>query len=230
MSGERVEREAYLARLEGMVFGDDPRRGYFLNNTFYNPEFELQFSLPDGWEHARQGTVAQAVHPDRDAVVVVGTIDVESAEEGRAALTAGEGVSELERREASLNGLPALISEFQAETEGGPVRGVGAFVAHEGAVFQILGYARPEAWDRNEAVMRQSVESVSPIQDPERLDVEPRRIQLVRIDQAMSLEEFERRHPSVVPLDTLALMNGLEVDERLPAGTRVKRVTGPESP
>jgi hypothetical protein len=46
----------------------------------------------------------------------------------------------------------------------------------------------------------------------------------------MTLEEFARRYPSTVDLETLAIINHLEGNERIPAGTEVKRVVGGELP
>ncbi len=42
----------------------------------------------------------------------------------------------------------------------------------------------------------------------------------------MTLAEFHRRYPSITDLETLALINHLEPDDRLEAGTTIKRVVG----
>jgi hypothetical protein len=42
----------------------------------------------------------------------------------------------------------------------------------------------------------------------------------------MTLREFATRYPSTVDLETLALINQVEPDQRLAGGTKVKRVVG----
>jgi hypothetical protein len=50
----------------------------------------------------------------------------------------------------------------------------------------------------------------------------------VKVDQEMSLEEFNRRHPSNAPLEKIALINGLGLENgaRLKAGQLAKIVVG----
>ena len=49
---------------------------------------------------------------------------------------------------------------------------------------------------------------------------------MVTLPQAMTLRDFDRRYPSTVPLEKVALLNNAEVDAQFPAGERVKRVVG----
>ena len=52
------------------------------------------------------------------------------------------------------------------------------------------------------------------------------RLQLVTLDRAMNLEQFNQRYPSPISLEMLAIMNQVELDSTLPAGTVLKRVVG----
>jgi hypothetical protein len=42
----------------------------------------------------------------------------------------------------------------------------------------------------------------------------------------MTLAQFNQRYPSQVPVETLVLLNGVEVTATLPRGALVKRVVG----
>ena len=48
----------------------------------------------------------------------------------------------------------------------------------------------------------------------------------VKTDGLGDIERFNQRYPSTVPLDELLLINGLEPNAVMTAGTRVKRVVG----
>jgi len=46
----------------------------------------------------------------------------------------------------------------------------------------------------------------------------------VKLLKEMTLEEFDKKYPSVVTLKILALINHVQPGERLPSGALVKRI------
>ena len=61
--------------------------------------------------------------------------------------------------------------------------------------------------------------------DPEVLSVKPQRIRLVELRERMTLAEFQQRYPSVVPIEQLALINGVaSPSASFGVGTTLKRV------
>ncbi len=46
----------------------------------------------------------------------------------------------------------------------------------------------------------------------------------------MSLSEFDGQWPSTIELDRLAILNGVTTEQRLEAGTLLKRVVGGDLP
>ena len=46
MGSMAVNQNGYLRLLDGVVFGDDPRLGFFRDNHFYHPEFEFELLFP----------------------------------------------------------------------------------------------------------------------------------------------------------------------------------------
>ena len=45
----RVGRDAYLANINGMLFGDDPKQGVVKGRTFQHPGLKFQFTVPEGF-------------------------------------------------------------------------------------------------------------------------------------------------------------------------------------
>ena len=68
------------------------------------------------------------------------------------------------------------------------------------------------------------LDSFAPIRDPALLEVRQPRLEVVRLPEDMTMSEFQERYPSVISLDTLALINGVTVDEKLEKGSLQKRV------
>ena len=50
----QVNRDRYLDRLEGMVFGRNPRQGYFVGTRFLHPEMAFELTYPTGWSTVNQ--------------------------------------------------------------------------------------------------------------------------------------------------------------------------------
>jgi hypothetical protein len=60
--------------------------------------------------------------------------------------------------------------------------------------------------------------------------VQPKRVDVISLASAMTLDEFARRYPSTVDMETLAIINQADSNTRFPAGAEVKRVVGGELP
>lgn len=224
------DRSAYLRRLDGMEFGEDPREGFFERNVFYHPEMRFQFEFPPGWKTSNQKQAVGATSPNEDAVVVITLARRDSPEIASREFFSQGGIQQGNAWRGDINGLPAVAHMFAAQTQQGILRGLAAFVSHQGKVFQILGYTPSSRWPRYDDVMSQALNSFERLTDRRYLQVEPKRLAIVNLPRAMSLREFAERYASTVPLETLAIINETSVDGMLEAGRPAKRVVGGELP
>ena len=60
-----VNRQYFLNRIDGLVYGEDPRKGFREENWYYLPQFRVQLPIPAQWELQREGNNLQLSHPDR---------------------------------------------------------------------------------------------------------------------------------------------------------------------
>jgi len=142
------------------------------------------------------------------------------------AFIAQAGISGGAPRSAAVHGLPSVSVQFAATTEQGTLRGFATYIEHDEAVFQLLAFAPDARWGAYDREVRSSFSSFSELTDPGALRVQPLRLQIVTLDRSMTVRQFYRRYPSKVPVETVALLNGVTVDETVPRGTVVKRVVG----
>jgi predicted Zn-dependent protease len=117
-----------------------------------------------------------------------------------------------------------------AGTDAGDLQGIAGFVEYGGRVYQILGITRAQDWPAYQEALSAAVESFRPETDRRLLDVQPKRLEIVTLPAAMTLEEFSRQYPSTVDLNTLAVINQADAGTRFAAGEEVKRVVGGELP
>src|SRR5690606_617540 len=115
-------------------------------------------------------------------------------------------------------------------TQSGPVRGIAAFIAHGGRVYNVLAYAIESRWSAYDAAVRQAVGSFARLTDQAALSVQPQRLEIVTLDRPMTLQEFAQRYPGPASIDLLARLNQVEPGHRFNAGDVVKRVTGTALP
>ncbi|HOS99734.1 MAG TPA: M48 family metalloprotease, partial [Acidobacteriota bacterium] len=65
-----TNRDGYLGRLEGLVFGEDPRQGYVEGQAFYHPQLAFQFPVPSGWKVNNTAAQVQLYARERDTATV----------------------------------------------------------------------------------------------------------------------------------------------------------------
>jgi len=223
-TGERVARDAFLQRLDGIVFGENPREGFFEKDVFYHPEMRFRLELPPGFRHRNTRAAVQSVSPSQDAALLLTLAQGRSAQEAARAFFAQDKVAGGARR-GSVNGLPAVRGSFEAINDGQRLKGEALFVEHAGRVLRLLAFAPAARWTRYDGVLSEALGSFVVLRDRRRLAVQPARIEIVKLDRPTSLRDFARRWSSSVKLDQLALLNGTTPDGTLPAGL-AKRVVG----
>ena len=119
-----------------------------------------------------------------------------------------------------------MTSTFRVQTEQGYLRGLVAWIDYQDRVFQILGYTPEARWNQYSNVFSASVASFGRETDPAALNVQPRRLTIVNLNRAATLETLLREYPSTVNPETVGLINNLQGAETLRAGDQFKRVVG----
>ena len=227
LANTKVNAREYLQRVNGLVYGADPRNGFFQGNTFYHPDLRFQISLPSGWQGQNLSQAVIAVSPQQDGIIQLTLAQGNSPEAAARAFLSQQGIQAGQASQQTVNGVPAVASTFQAQTEQGVIQGLAAFFTYNGATYQVIGYAPAQRFGAYESAFRQSLGSFAPVTDSRVLNVQPKKLNVVSLPQQMTLAEFAQRNPSTIPLAELAIVNQVEdPNKALPAGTPVKQVTG----
>ncbi len=226
VAGKKVDPDGYAKVIDGMVYGDNPRDGFFRGSLFLHPAMQFTLGFPSGWSTSNQKQSVQAVSPAKDAAIQLTVSDKKTAAEAMQAFAAQQGFTVAPAKATSLRGFTGSSSTFSATSDQGAYQGAVSFVEYKGNVFQLLGYSGQAAWRGYEKAVRQTLESFDKLTDAKALNVQPLRIKMVKIDKAMSLEQFNMNNPSSVPIETLRIINQVSPGQSMPAGTYVKRVVG----
>lgn len=233
-SGTTVAGERYLKAVDNVVFGTNPREGYFVGSRFIQPDLGFEIRFPNGWKTSNQKEAVGAISPNQDAVVVVSLSGSRSPQEAASAFFNQQGVVQgqaLNNGGGYNDGGRSVSQVFGVQRgQSGDLQGVATFVENGGKVYQILGYTLASSWGSYSNVLAGAAGTFSRVTDPRLLNVQPKRLDVVTLSTPMTLDEFNRRYPSSVDLKTLAIINQADGSTRFPAGAEVKRVVGGEVP
>jgi predicted Zn-dependent protease len=221
----KVNRDPFLRALDGMVFGDDPRQGYFEQSVFLHPGLRFRFVFPSGWATQNQATQVAGVSPQQDAIVVLTGAGNAAPAQAASAFFSQQGIQALGTSNTPINGLPATVGQFRARTEQADLAGYAAFIHLDGATYRILAYTDQQLVSSYDGAFRQAIGSFQRLTDPRALSVKPQRVRLVQLRSAMTLSQFQQQYPSAIPIEQLALINGVQsTTASFPVGTWLKRV------
>ena len=225
-------RDEYLERLDGMIYGENPREGYVRGDTFYHPDLRFRFDVPSGWSVINQRQAVIAVNRNNGSALQLTLSGENSAD---SAARRFFGLEEIEADGSSrtrINGLQAVTGEFSVQTQQGRLDGRAAFIEYDGNVYQLIGYGDAAEWDTNRGRVDRSIRSFRELTDRRALDVEPKRLDIAQSDRTSSLREFYSRYydggGAAVSLDEIARLNQLQPESTVEAGMLGKMVTGGE--
>ena len=226
LAGGNVRREAYIKRLDGMTFGENPREGFFRENAFYHPDLRFRLELPGGFKGENTKQAVWAVSPDGDAVFQLTLAEGRSPDEAAREFFGSQEIRAREGDRTTVNGLPAVVGTFDATSGQTPLRGVAAFVQLDDRLYRLVGYAGRDDWHRYSRSFGAAVRSFGPLRERWALDRQPHRIEVIVPPSDMTLAQFMARYPSTVPEATIALINQLQPGELFRGGRQAKRVAG----
>ena len=224
LSATNSNISAYMNRIEGMVYGENPRAGFFEGSLFLHPDLRFRIAFPQGWTTQNLAQSVTGVSAQQDAIMQL-TLAAGSETQAADQFFRQQGIASSQVSRTTINGLSAVTGYFQAQTQDGAVAGVAAFIAYDNRTYQILAYTPAQLLQRYDQLFRSSIGSFDRLTDQRALAVQPDRITIVRPARAMTLSAFNRQYPSRIELAELALINHLEgADSRIPAEMPVKRI------
>jgi predicted Zn-dependent protease len=141
----QVGRNEYLARINGLVYGDDPRQGFFRGGVFLHPELRFRINFPQGWRTQNLPQAVNALAPQQDAVMQLTLAQGANADDAARRFLSQQGLRPGQGGRQSVNGNPAVVAYFQAQTQQGIISGMAAFIEHRGQTYQVIATSRPFA-------------------------------------------------------------------------------------
>jgi predicted Zn-dependent protease len=215
----------YLKRIDGLVYGPNPRKGFFMDGMFYHPQLKFQFPVPAKWEVANSASRVMVADPDQKALLLLTIADAKSTQEVADKFTSVPEVNQIRREQRSVNGYPATVVESAAGKGSKGTHILSYFIDSGGPILAFHGLCVEESYPAYAGILLGVLDNVAPLRDEQILQVQPWRI---RIKPAPSDGDLR----SVLlalgvrqdQLQEIANINGRSLEQRVVKGDWIKVV------
>jgi predicted Zn-dependent protease len=224
-----VNRDQYWKRLDGLVFGDDPREGVVRGREFIHPDLRFRLAFPEGWqvENGKRQVTARPAEA-RDAIMSLELVpgpqgssldNIAAGSMGKAGFTCLGGEN------TRLNGIPAYVGVYDGQTqEGQAVRVRAAHIRLERQVLLLAGIASRSSYPQAERLFAESIRSFAPMDAAEAARIRPNRLGFATVRSGDTWQGIAERTGGLIPAGDLAVLNGFAANSQPPTGKRIKIV------
>jgi len=219
----KIKTNSYKQRVAGLTYGNNPREGFTQNNTFYHPELAFQFDVPKGWNVQNQPTQVVLFNGDQNAIMQF-ALAQDAASPGQlvSSFLSQEGVTSVSNESISINGFPAQRGTATAVQENSTLWIQFTAIEKDGQIYQFLAYTQEPSKAQFEPAFISISGSFARVTNESVLNIQPPNITIVRAGTAQPFIQIAQREASDYDLTTLAILNQVETDEQIPAGTLLK--------
>jgi predicted Zn-dependent protease len=226
LTAPTVNRNSYLRRMEGLIYGEDPREGYRELNMFYHPVLKFQFPIPADWNYQNTPQNVQMAPKDGKALMILMLAQGNTLQQAADTITSRYKLVPVERRNITVNGLPAiyLLADQQPQQQGQPVlRTLSYIIQHNGNIYHLIGVSTITDFNNYSASFNNTMQAFRPLTDPARLNKKADRIRIKTVGSSMTLSQFlVQNKVAGTRLEEHAILNGMQLTDNLSLGTLIK--------
>jgi predicted Zn-dependent protease len=221
-----INQDQYLKSLEGLIFGEDPRQGYVEGQIFYHPELRFQFPVPANWKLNNTPTQVQMEAQENDGAMLLSIASEKTPAAAAEAFVSATKAVLVEQGDERIGGFSARRLLFDVTADQGQIRGLAYFIRKDEYVYFFLGYATPAQFSTYSSAFNQSMKGSKQLTDTSKINVKPGRLTIKKITTSKTLNQaLQEMEVSQNRLKELAILNGMELEDKVPAGTLIKMVT-----
>ncbi len=220
-----INRDGYLKRLEGMVYGENPRQGFFEGDVFYHPELKFQFPVPAGWQKLNTPTQVLMVTENQDAGIILKLAEGTNPRQAAQKEVENYGLSTVDGGATTVNGLDAyyLVGDLSDQNSSQVLRVLIYNIAYGDLVYQFLGFSQRASYDNYDDTFLRTMRNFDRLTDADKLNRQPERMVIRELPRDMAFTEAMSAFgvPSA-RYEEMAILNGMDTRQSLPAGSWVK--------
>src|SRR5688572_11390712 len=230
LTNPEVNRNTYLKRIEGLLYGEDPKQGYVENSMFYHPVLKLQFPIPQNWAYQNTPQRVQMAPKDGKAMMMLTLAPGNSLQEAANGILQQNKLQLLQSKELTVNGLNAIamvadLQQQQAQAQQGQqvIRTLSYLIQYGGNIYHILGVSGSRDFNNYANVFTYTMENFKELKDLSKINKKPERVHIKTVSKSGTLEQALRSFR--VPdkrLEEFSILNGMRLKDNVTQGTLIK--------
>ncbi|MEO9490615.1 MAG: M48 family metalloprotease [Marinomonas sp.] len=222
----RTNRDTFLARIDGLVYGDDPKQGVIEGSQFIHPELRLAFTAPSGFYMVNGSRAVSVNGQSGKAQMTLAAFNGNLETYVRQQFTALSGEQQKlapdSVRRTTVNGIPAALGTVRVNNGQSQVDVVVfAYEFSKDRAYHFTAIT-PAGSSSTFTPMFNSMRRVS---NSEAAAVIPRRIDVVTVRRGDTIQSLSNRMAyDNGKVERFRVLNGLGSSSTLKAGQKVKIV------
>ncbi len=225
----KVSRESYLKKIEGLIYGEDPKQGFLENDVFYHPVLKFQFKTPQGWNYQNTPQEVQFAPKDGKAILTMTLIPGNSLQEATSNVVQENNLQVLESNQVTVNGLNAISmladvkAEQQEQQKPSTVRTLSYLIQYNNHVYHILGATSETDFNTYSQNFLQTMKNFKELKDVSKLNKQPERIRIKPVKQSGTLKmALNSYNMAESRQEEISLLNGMQLSDKVLAGSLIK--------
>ncbi len=224
-TGGQRGAEAFLASVDGVLYGDDPAQGVVEGQEFLHPDLRLKFAVPNGYG-MQNGTTAVAISGNGGQAQFTtaaynGDMNAYIAAAFKA-IAGNASISPGAVQRTTVGGIPASYSTARVNTQSGQVDvTVFAYEFSRTSAFHFVALTKAGG----AGVFNSMFNSVRRLSASEAAAIRPRRIDVVTVGRGDTMASLSGRMAyGNYKAERFQVLNRLTANSRLTPGQKVKLV------
>jgi len=229
MPSWKVNGDSYLQMINGIVYGEDPRQGYVEGNIFYHPELKFKFSFPSGWKYENMPTQVNFAPEDQKAMIVFTIAGQKTLQTAVDSTIKQLGLTLVSSEKKTVNGMPAIAtvskqtSQDQSTGQQQTIMVLSYFIDYGGTYYVFHGVSSDADFSTYNKLFESNMTTFNKLTDLTKINVKPKKILVKKVERAGTLADtFTTLGVKKGQMDELALLNEMELTDRVQAGKLIK--------
>ena len=226
----KVSRESYLKKIEGLIYGEDPKQGFLENDVFYHPVLKFQLNTPKGWNYQNKPQELEFAPKDGKAILIMTLIPGKSLEEAASNVVEKNNLQVLESNQITVNGLNALsiladvkVEQQKQQQQAPTVRTLSYLIQYNDNIYHILGASSLTDFNSYSENFLQTMKNFKELKDASKLNKQPERIRIKPVKQSGTLKQaLNSYNMPEKKQEEISLLNGMLLTDKVLAGSLIK--------
>jgi predicted Zn-dependent protease len=162
----QTNRDAFLQRIDGIIYGDNPEQGIVRGTSFLHPPLRFRLDFPQGWQVQNSPQQVAAKAPNAEVYMLLELVQKpqgRNLQEIALSQMQGAGFRAVQGERTTINGLDAFVGVYQGQSQQGTMGVRAAHIAHGTNVYLLAGLTSGQLFQQADSAFIGAIRSFRPL-------------------------------------------------------------------